>query len=90
MDSLRSQILNVTWRATHFGVFRKIKHDHYFAEKNGKVVMTDKFLFESPFGILGHLFNRLILTKYLKEFLIERNEIIKNFAESDKWKQLLV
>jgi hypothetical protein len=51
--------------------------------------MTDKFLFESPFGILGDIFNKLILTKYLKAFLIERNQIIKDFAESDKWKQLL-
>lgn len=71
------------------GIFRKIKHDHYFTEKNGKIVMTDKFLFESPLGILGHLFNRLILIKYLKRFLVERNQVIKDFAESDKWKQLV-
>jgi ligand-binding SRPBCC domain-containing protein len=71
------------------GVFKKIKHDHYFEVNNDKVLMTDKFLFESPFGILGDIFNKLILTKYLKAFLIERNQIIKDFAESDKWKQLL-
>jgi ligand-binding SRPBCC domain-containing protein len=71
------------------GIFKKIKHDHYFAVVNEKVLMTDKFLFQSPFGILGAIFNKLILIKYLKTFLIERNQIIKDFAESDKWKQLL-
>ncbi len=71
------------------GIFKKIKHDHYFAVNHDKVLMTDKFLFEAPFGILGDIFNKLILTKYLKAFLIERNQIIKDFAESDKWKQLL-
>ncbi len=72
------------------GVLKKIKHDHYFSIDNNTVLMTDKFLFESPFGILGDIINKLILTKYLKTFLIERNQIIKDFAETDKWKQLLV
>ena len=71
------------------GVFKKIKHDHFFVVLNDKVLMTDKFLFESPFGILGNIFNQLILTNYLRKFLVERNDIIKDFAESDKWKQLL-
>jgi len=71
------------------GAFKKIKHDHYFVEKDGVVVMTDIFLFESPLGFLGDLFNRLILTTYLKKFLVERNLVIKQFAETEKWKELL-
>ena len=51
--------------------------------------MTDIFDFESPGGILGQLFNRLILTSYMRKFLIERNQIIKEFAESDRWKEVL-
>ena len=72
------------------GIFKKIKHDHYFAQQDNMVLMTDKFLFESPFRIFGRIFNKLVLIKYLKKFLIERNQIIKEFAETDKWKQLLV
>lgn len=72
------------------GIFKKIKHDHYFVVVNGKVLMTDKFLFESPFGFIGQIFNKVFLTEYLKKFLIERNQIVKDFAESDKWKQLLI
>jgi ligand-binding SRPBCC domain-containing protein len=72
------------------GAFKKIKHDHYFVEKDNMVLMTDDFLFESPFGIAGHVFNKLFLTQYLKRFLIERNQIIKDYAETGKWKQLLL
>lgn len=71
------------------GPFKKIRHDHFFVVKNNIVVMTDNFLFESPFGIAGRLFNNLVLTNYLKRFLVERNQIIKDYAETGKWKQLL-
>jgi len=71
------------------GIFKKLSHDHYFSRKGNMVIMTDNFLFESPFGIFGQVFNKLVLTKYLQKFLIERNEIIKEFAETGKWKQLL-
>lgn len=72
------------------GPFKKIKHDHYFVEKDNAVLMTDHFLFESPFKSLGRLFDRLVLTKYLTKFLIERNQIVKDFAETGKWQQLLL
>lgn len=71
------------------GPFRKIKHDHFFVVKNNIVVMTDSFLFESPFGMAGRIFNNLVLTNYLKGFLIARNQIIKEYAETGKWKKLL-
>ena len=70
--------------------FKRIKHDHYFEIQNGAVVMTDYFLFESPFGMAGRIFDKLILTTYLKKFLVERNQAIKDFAETDKLKQLLL
>jgi hypothetical protein len=51
--------------------------------------MKDVFEFESPFGVFGQLFNKLILTNYLTKFLIVRNNLIKDFAESEKWKTIL-
>lgn len=65
-----------------------MKHDHYFSWQNNAVLMTDVFLFEAPLGILGRVFNRLILTRYLTHFLQERNRVIKEFAESGRWKTL--
>ncbi|MBX9850636.1 MAG: SRPBCC family protein [Cytophagaceae bacterium] len=71
------------------GTFKKIRHDHLFKEQNGMTTMEDHFDFESPAGIAGRIFNRLILKAYLKKLLKDRNAIIKEFAETDKWKMVL-
>lgn len=51
--------------------------------------MKDIFEFHSPFGILGKIFNKLVLTNYLQRLLVDRNQIIKEFAETGKWKEML-
>lgn len=71
------------------GAFKYFIHDHYFKTENGLVTMTDNFEFSSPYGIIGKLFDKLILTNYMKKFLTERNQTIKEFAESEKWKLIL-
>ena len=71
------------------GAFRLIVHDHYFETENGYVLMKDIFRFESPLGLFGKLFNRLILTSYLRKLLVKRNNVIKEYAETGKWKLLL-
>ncbi len=72
------------------GAFKSIYHQHLFEQiSENKVIIKDIFEFESPLGILGKLFNNLVLTSYLRKFLIERNKIVKEYAESDKWKSIL-
>lgn len=71
------------------GAFKLIKHDHFFEQVGDEVIMKDIFNFESPFGIFGQLFNKLILTRYLTKFLIIRNNLIKEFAETEKHKIIL-
>lgn len=71
------------------GAFKAIYHQHKFSEANGKVLMVDIFEFSASYGVFGRIFNALILTNYLKKLLLHRNEIIKNYAETDKWKSVL-
>ena len=71
------------------GLFKFIVHDHYFDQQDGKVIMKDVFCFQSPFGILGQLFDKLVLTNYLTKFLVERNHLIKDYVETQKWKSVL-
>lgn len=71
------------------GAFKSFHHQHIFEVVEDKVVMKDIFTFQSPFGILGRVFNELVLTNYVKRLLIDRNKVIKEFAESDQWKLLL-
>ena len=66
------------------GAFKSMKHTHLFIEKNGKTMMIDHFEFESPMGIVGKFFDIIFLKNYLRNFLLDRNRMIRETAESDK------
>jgi ligand-binding SRPBCC domain-containing protein len=69
------------------GAFKSFRHEHYFFFVDDKTIMRDVFMFESPFGLLGALFNIISLKAYMTSLLKQRNEVIKQVAESDKWAQ---
>ena len=77
-------------RPVHFrdeqqkGVFKFLKHDHFFRKEGDVVVMNDRLEFRSPFGFVGKIVYRVVLTVYLKKFLLERNAMIKEFSETEK------
>lgn len=72
------------------GDFKMMKHEHHFKPCENGTIVIDLFYFESPYGILGQWFNRLYFTNYLKRLLEQRNSTIKKFAESEKWKKILI
>jgi ligand-binding SRPBCC domain-containing protein len=71
------------------GAFKRFDHDHFFEERGHATEMRDVFDFESPLGPLGRIADALVLTRYLRGFLTERNEVIKRAAESEDWQTLL-
>lgn len=71
------------------GAFKKLHHQHLFEWTGTETIMTDIFVFKAPFGIFGELFSKVILTNYMKGFLIKRNNTIKEVAETSKWKSIL-
>ena len=64
------------------GKFKTFRHEHFFEEKNGVTIMTDKLQYETPFGIIGKLFDVLFLKNHLIHFLLERNKILKEVSEN--------
>ncbi|WP_343566382.1 SRPBCC family protein [Sphingobacterium sp.] len=72
------------------GVFHSMDHQHIFTElEHGKVLMRDVFNFKAPLGVLGRLAEWLFLTRYMLRFLEERNQAIKEVAESGKYRLYL-
>ncbi len=71
------------------GDFRAMKHEHYFKPCDNGTIMIDLFHYESPYGTIGKWFNSLCLTRYLKKLIQQRNKVIKEYAESNKWRRLL-
>ncbi len=72
------------------GDFKMMKHEHYFKPCENGTILIDLFHYETPYGIFGEWFNNLYLTKYLRKLLEKRNLTIKEFAETEKWKKLLI
>lgn len=71
------------------GTFKSMKHKHEFKKNGDETLMIDTFEFSSPFGIVGKFVDRLFLRNYMTNFLLERNAVIKQFAESNKWQSVL-
>lgn len=65
------------------GAFKSMKHQHIFKAKQENTLMIDIFEFESPFGIIGKMFSKVFLKNYLKQFLLQRNELIRKTAEGN-------
>jgi len=71
------------------GAFKRFKHEHILTTKNYGTLLIDIFDYESPFGILGKIADVLFLENYMTNFLKKRNDTIKEFAESERWKVVL-
>jgi ligand-binding SRPBCC domain-containing protein len=63
------------------GKFKSFKHKHTFVEKENKTVMIDNLNYETPFGIFGKIFDKIILKKHLTNFITELNKVLKELAE---------
>ena len=71
--------------------FRYMKHDHYFRPlPSGETEMKDVFCFAAPLPILGFLAEVLVLRRYMRDLLHERNMVLKQIAESGEWQKYLV
>lgn len=71
------------------GDFKSMVHHHYFKLINNGTVMIDELHFESPYGVVGRLANAVFLTKYMTKLIERRNQVIKDFAETGRWKTVL-
>jgi ligand-binding SRPBCC domain-containing protein len=71
------------------GDFKSFSHQHYFKTVDNGTIMIDILEFESPYGIIGKIVNAGYLKKYLEKFLLKRNAVIKEYAETGKWKAIL-
>jgi len=71
------------------GDLKNMKHEHHFKTIDNGTLMIDIFKYDIAFGAVGKFINRIYLVKYLEQLLEERNSMIKEYAEGDKWKFLL-
>jgi ligand-binding SRPBCC domain-containing protein len=71
------------------GAFRRFDHDHWFVAEGDATVVRDVFDFEAPFGPLGRIAEGILLVRYMRRLLADRNAVVKRVAESHEWRAYL-
>ena len=63
------------------GPFGAFLHEHAFDEHPRGTLMRDTITFRSPFGPLGRLVDRLVLGRYMRRLIEQRNETLASEVE---------
>jgi len=71
------------------GDFKSFEHQHFFKPADNGTIVIDIINYETPYGFIGELVNKFYLNSYLEKLIAHRNEVIKQYAETDKWRALL-
>ena len=65
------------------GAFAFLQHDHFFvAATPNETQMRDVFCFAAPLPLLGRVAEIVVLRRYMRALLRERNSVLKEIAES--------
>ena len=72
------------------GDFKKFVHEHFFEKNENGILMKDRVVLKAPFGFIGTLATGIFLKNYIRNLLIHRNEVIKQYAETGEWRKILL
>lgn len=64
------------------GPFKRWWHHHEFRADGDATLMTDRVDFQAPFGALGRLVEWLVLRRYMRNLILQRNEWLRRELES--------
>jgi ligand-binding SRPBCC domain-containing protein len=70
------------------GDLTSYSHLHHFKSADNGTFLIDMVEFGWPVDFTGRLLGKLYFRKYLEALLQQRNAIIKDFAETEKWKAI--
>jgi ligand-binding SRPBCC domain-containing protein len=71
------------------GDLRNFRHEHHFKSAENGTIIIDIVEFGNPKDILGKILGKIYFKNYLEELLHKRNEIIRSYAETEKWRAVL-
>ena len=65
------------------------KHEHHFKPVENGTILIDMIDFAGPRDVIGKVMGKLYLKRYLEAYLNKRNSLIRQYAETEKWRALL-
>lgn len=71
------------------GDLKSFRHEHYFKPVENGTIVIDMVEMEEPRDAVGGVLGKLFMKKYFETLVSKRNELIKYYAESDKWRAVM-
>lgn len=65
------------------------RHEHFFKPAENGSIIIDIINYETAYGLLGKFINQFSLNAYLEKMVLNRNEVIRQYAEGEKWRAVL-
>jgi ligand-binding SRPBCC domain-containing protein len=69
------------------GRFAAFRHEHFFRQGDRETTLEDHIHFTLPFGPLGRLAAKFILTPHIRKLARRRFAMIKQLAEGEGWRE---
>lgn len=66
------------------------KHEHHFKSAENGTIVIDLLDYGRPKDIIGRILGGMYLRNYLEELVRRRNDLVRNYAETEKWRALLL
>jgi ligand-binding SRPBCC domain-containing protein len=70
------------------GSLASMRHEQHFKPIENGMLLIDLLAYEPAYGFAGRLADKLLVKKFLKKYLESKNLLIKQYAESDKWRAI--
>jgi len=71
------------------GDLQNFRHEHHFKPVDNGTIIIDLVDFGMPKDIIGKIFGKIYFRKYLEELVHRRNEVVRSYAETEKWRAVL-
>lgn len=72
------------------GDLEHFRHEHHFKPTDNGTILINLIDFGLPKDIIGRLLGKFYLRTYLEELVQARSELIRRYAETDKWRAVLL
>jgi len=71
------------------GDLKSFRHEYHFKKVDNGTIMIDLVEFEGPRDFLGSIAAKYFLKSYFEAVVRKKNDLIRQYAESEKWKVVL-
>jgi ligand-binding SRPBCC domain-containing protein len=71
------------------GDLKSYRHEHHFMQVENGTIVIDLVEMEEPRDAIGSILGKLFLKNYFEKILSKRNELVRQYAESDKWRAVM-